>query len=124
MAKARKLAPQESRLALLDALVADRRGKPEDAVKVLREAVALDGANLRARYALKEAIERAGAADADAAVASELDAILAVSPQNPAALLDRARLAAKAGDRPCAPCALRASWRDWPRNRAARCWAD
>ncbi|HQZ72181.1 MAG TPA: FG-GAP-like repeat-containing protein [Anaerolineae bacterium] len=108
VAKARKLAPQESRLALLDALVADRRGKPEDAVKVLREAVALDGANLRARYALKEAIERAGAADADAAVASELDAILAVSPQNPAALLDRARLAAKAGDGAAATTAIQA----------------
>lgn len=98
VARARQLAPRESRLALLDALVADRRGKPEDAAKVLREAVALDGANLRARYALMEAIQRAGAADADAAAAAELDAILAVSPQNAAAVLDRARLAAKAGD--------------------------
>lgn len=98
VARARQLAPRESRLALLDALVADRRGKPEDAAKVLREAVALDGANLRARYGLVEAIQRAGAADADAAAAAQLDAILAVSPQNAAALLDRARLAAKAGD--------------------------
>jgi hypothetical protein len=108
VAKARTLAPRESRLALLEALVADRLGKPEEAVTVLREAVALDGANLRARYALKEAIERAGAADADAAAAAELDAILKVSPQNPVALLDRARLAAKAGDAAAAATAIQA----------------
>ena len=70
VAKARVLAPRESRLALLEALVADRLGNPEEAVTVLREAVALDGANLRARYALKEAIERAGAADRAAAPAA------------------------------------------------------
>lgn len=96
--QARKLAPDDSRLALLEALVADRRGEPEAAAKILEEAVRLDGANLRARYALKEALQRAGAADADQAAATQLGAILEQRPQNLTALLDRARLAAKTGD--------------------------
>ncbi len=102
IAKARALAPENSGIALIAAQIDARKGESEAAVELLREAVALDGGNLRARYALVEELERQMGAEGDAAASKEmreqLEAILAARPDNLVALFDLGRLAVKESD--------------------------
>jgi Tfp pilus assembly protein PilF len=96
--KAAALLPSSSDLALLQGRLETSRGRIEQGVAQLRRAVDLDRGGLRARYALAEEIERAGGANADAEAQQLFEQILQQKPDNLAALLERARLAAKRGD--------------------------
>ncbi len=101
VAEARALAPESSAVTLLAALVSGRLGETDQALTLLREAVDLDGANLRARYALADELGRgavAGEGAHDAEISAQLDAILAADPGNLVVLIERARQGAKAGD--------------------------
>ncbi len=96
--KARELAPNNSEIEALLGALEKEQGNFDGAVSHLKRAIELDGNNLRARYALTKIIAQIGAADADAQVKTQLDAILKTQPNNLAALLDAARLSAKTND--------------------------
>ena len=98
VAKAVALSPGSSELALLQGRLETSRGQLEPGIAHLRRAVDLDRADLRARYALAEEIERAGGSGADAEAQQQFEQILQRRPDNLAALLERARLSAKRGD--------------------------
>ena len=90
-----------AQLGRLDALVNTVGGYTggvklwEAEAKVFDQMLAL---NLRAGYALAEEVERAGGANADAEAQQLFEQILERRPDNLAALLERARLAAKRND--------------------------
>jgi Tfp pilus assembly protein PilF len=98
VAHAVQLAPDSSALAFLQGRLETSRGRLDEGIARYRRAVELDPGNMRARFALAEEIERAGGPDADALAERQFDAILKARPGNLAALLERARLAAKRGD--------------------------
>src|SRR5262249_43091198 len=98
IAPAVQLAPDPSALVFLQGRLETSRGRLEEGIARYRRAVELDPGNMRARYALAEEIERAGGSDADKQAEEQFDAILNARPGNLAALLERARLAAKRGD--------------------------
>lgn len=101
--RARALAPQDGAVErLLGELETQRGTSPEAAISHLRRAVELAPDDLKAGYALAKAIEReAGPAGSPEAAAEQLrlmDQILRKQPDNLRVLLDRASLAAKAGN--------------------------
>ncbi len=63
-----------------------------------RRAVDLNPTGLRVRYALAQEIEAAGGQNADAQAEELLDQLVRLSPDNVAAVLERARVAAKRSD--------------------------
>jgi Tfp pilus assembly protein PilF len=96
--RARDLAPQNDQIYdLLGILEADR-GHSAEAIADLRKAVDLNPKNLRAAYALAEETERQGGANSEAEFQEVLRKILVAQPNNLAALLELARVAAKRGD--------------------------
>ena len=96
--QARDLAPQNDQIyELLGILEADR-GRSAEAIADLRKAVDLNPKNLRAAYALAEEIERQGDANSEAESQQVIEKILVAQPDNLAALLEFARVAAKRGD--------------------------
>ncbi len=123
--KARQLAPENSRIAALLGAIEDKRGKLPEAIDDLRKAVALDGGNLKARYALAEETGRLGTPEADADSQREFEGILNSQPGNVAVLLEVSRLAAKRGDAPALRngvarlAATSAEWPDEARQRIA-----
>lgn len=96
--KARTLAPDDSRIEAFLGLVESRRGKLPEALTHYRKAVALDGGDLRARYALATETERQQSATSDADSLKLLKEILERRPTNEPVLLDVARLGAKFQD--------------------------
>jgi Tfp pilus assembly protein PilF len=115
--KARALAPDDSRIEAFLGLVESRRGKLPEALAHYRKAVALDGGNLRARYALATETERQQTPTSDPESLKLLQEILKQRPGNEPVLLDYARLAAKlqdAGKVRDAVAALAAAAGDWP----------
>ncbi len=92
------LAPDNSDVALLAGRVETTRGRLDDGIAHLRRAVALDPESLRARFALAEELERSGVPGADDEAQHLIDEIVQRAPNNLAALLEGARLAAKRGD--------------------------
>jgi tetratricopeptide (TPR) repeat protein len=92
------LAPRSSDVVFLQGRLETSRGKLDEGIAHYRRAVELDAGNMRARYALAEEIERAGGPNADADAQRQFDEILKARPGNLAALLERARLAAKRSD--------------------------
>jgi len=92
------LAPDNADLALLAGRMEIARGNLDDGVARLRRAVELAPDALQPRFALAEEVERAGAADADAQALALLDELLKLAPRNMAVLVERTRVAAKAGD--------------------------
>ena len=98
IARAVQLAPTSSDLVFLQGRLETSRGKLDEGIARYRRAVELDPGNMRARYALAEEIERAGAPDADTQAQDQFDTILKARPGNLAVLLERARLSAKRGD--------------------------
>ena len=96
--KARRLAPENSRIILAQATLASNRGNPADATRFLRRAIELDGKNLKALYALSQEVERQGGEPNDAEAQRLMEKILEVQPGNLAVLLEVTRLAAKRGD--------------------------
>ena len=96
--RAAALAPASSEIAFLQGQVETGRGRPEAAIARFRRAVDLDPRGLRVRYALAQEVESAGGPNADAEAQALLDQLVTLGPDNVAALLERARLAAKRSD--------------------------
>ncbi len=96
--RALTLAPDNADAALLAGRMEIARGRLDDGVAHLRRAAELAPEALRPRFALAEEVERSGAADGDAQALALLDELVKLAPQNIAVLVDRARVAAKAGD--------------------------
>lgn len=96
--KARTLAPDNAQIEALLGLLASSDGKFADAITHLRRAAELDPSNLKTRWALKDAMEQQKDPDSDAQVQRVLQEILKLQPDNLAALVEAARVAAKSGD--------------------------
>ena len=98
LGQARKLSPQNDQLYYLTGLLESKRGNPAQAIVALRQAVKLNPGNLRAIYLLAQQVERQGEANGEAEFQQLLEKILALQPENTAALLELGRVAAKRGD--------------------------
>ncbi|HEV2709685.1 MAG TPA: FG-GAP-like repeat-containing protein [Edaphobacter sp.] len=95
---ARKLAPKDDRIEYLMGLLESNRGDSAKAIADLRAAIKLNPKNLRATYQLASEVERQGDATSEADFERLIQQILAVDPNNLAALVDLSRMAAKRGD--------------------------
>jgi Tfp pilus assembly protein PilF len=93
--KARTLAPGNSRIEQLLGDLESRRGKLPEALDHLKRAVRLDKTNVKALYLLAEQTERQGTSTSDSEALAIFQKVLALRPNNPAVLLEVARLAAK-----------------------------
>jgi tetratricopeptide (TPR) repeat protein len=96
--RALSLAPDNSDIILLAARMETARGRLDEGVARLRQAVALDASGLRTRFALAEELSRLGSVAADKEAQTLLDELAARAPDNIAIQLERARLAAKLRD--------------------------
>ena len=96
--RARDLAPDDGRIYGLLGLLESSRGHSTEAIADLRKSTQLDPQNLRAAYALAQAIERQGDQNSAAEFQQIVQAILARQPDNLAALLELSRVAARRGD--------------------------
>jgi tetratricopeptide (TPR) repeat protein len=115
--KAAALVPMSSDVAFLQGQLETVRGRPDAAIAHFRRAADLDSRGLRARYALAQAIESSGAPDANSEARRLINEIVALQPDNVAAILESARLAAKGGDARAlqdATARLNARSRNWP----------
>lgn len=99
LSKARALAPQNARIEALLGIVRQRQGRFEEAIAHLRTAAQRDPQNLRVLYTLSQIYLQQNKPGAEAEVQRLMEAILAVQPDNIVALIERARMAAKRGDR-------------------------
>jgi len=97
--RARDLTPQDARIHYLLGILESQRGRSAQAITNLQKSVQLDPRNLRVTYALAQEIERQGDKNREAEVQQLLQKILALQPDNLAALLESTRFAAKRGDR-------------------------
>jgi tetratricopeptide (TPR) repeat protein len=96
--EARMLAPENSRIQLVSALVERERGRLDAATEHLRGAIELDPRSLHALYLLAQLVEQEGRPGSAVEAQRLIDRILAVRPGNLVALLERARLAARQND--------------------------
>lgn len=96
--RARDLAPQDASIERLLGLLESRRGQSEEAVAHLRKAAALDPEDARTLYSLSREVERLGGEGGVDEARDLLQRILDRQPENLTVLVERARLAAKAGD--------------------------
>ncbi len=96
--KARDLAPHNDRVYDLLGILESQRGDSTQATADLRKATELNPQNLRAMYQLAEETERQGGANSEADFENLMQKILAARPDNLAASLELARVAAKRGD--------------------------
>jgi len=96
--QAHDLAPKNDQIYSLMGLLEIQRGNSAQALADLRQAVELNPQNLRALYQLAEETERQGAGNSEAEFQQLVQKILAVQPNNLAALLELSRIAAKRGD--------------------------
>jgi len=96
--RALALAPANGDVVLLAAKMEAARGRLDEAVVRLRQAVDLDPGSLRARFALADELQRLNSPEADAEALALLDEIIRRAPGNLAALVDRARIAARRSD--------------------------
>ena len=96
--RALSLAPDNSDLVLLAARMETARGRLDEGIARLRQAVMLDARGLRTRFALAEELTRLGSDEADKEAQALLDELAARAPDNLAIQLERARLAAKLRD--------------------------
>src|SRR5688572_4880160 len=78
--RAQMLVPDNADVVLLAGRMETARGNLDRAVELLRRAVQLDAAHLRARFALVEELERAGTPEADAEARALLDEIVERAP--------------------------------------------
>jgi tetratricopeptide (TPR) repeat protein len=95
---ARDLAPKNDHIYYLLGLLESNRGRSAEAIAYWRKSVELNPQNLRATYQLAEEIERQGDAGGADEFQRLVQRILAVQPNNLAALLELSRIAAKRGD--------------------------
>jgi tetratricopeptide (TPR) repeat protein len=98
MEQARKLAPDHDHIYQLLGLLESAQGHSAKAIADWRKSVKLNPRNYRAAYQLAEEVERQGGPNSDAEYAQLIQKILAAQPDNLAAQLELARIAAKSGD--------------------------
>jgi tetratricopeptide (TPR) repeat protein len=96
--RARGLAPDNDHIYQLLGLLESSRGNSAQAIADWRKAIELNPRNYRAAYQLAEEVEREGGANSDAEYQGLIQKILAAQPENLAAQLELARVAAKTGD--------------------------
>lgn len=96
--RARTLAPRNADILLLLGLVRSREGRTADAIEVLRRALDLEPDNAHATTALAQEIERQAGPEADRQALALMQGVLERRPDNLAARVEVARLAAKSGD--------------------------
>jgi Flp pilus assembly protein TadD len=98
LGQAQNLAPKNGQLHYLSGVLESKRGNPGQAIAELRKSVQMNPHNLRALYLLAQEVERQGDANGETEFQQLLQEILAAQPDNPAALLELGRVAAKRGD--------------------------
>src|ERR1700676_450465 len=98
LAAARDLAPKNDHIYYLLGLLESNRGRSAEAIADWRKAIELNPQKLHATYQLAEEIERQGDVGGAAEFQKLVEKILAVQPDNLAALLELSRIAAKRGD--------------------------
>ncbi len=96
--QAAKLAPNNDHIYQLLGLLESARGNSANAITDWRKSVELNPRNYRAAYQLAEEVERQGGPNSDAEYAQLIQKILTAQPDNLAAHLELARIAAKTGD--------------------------
>jgi Tfp pilus assembly protein PilF len=96
--RARKLDSDSDHVYELLGLWESNRGDSAKAIADWRKAIEINPRNYRAAYRLAEEVERQGGVNSDAEYQSLLQKILDAQPDNLAAQLELARLAAKNGD--------------------------
>ena len=96
--RALALAPNNGDIVLLAARMDAARGQLDAAVARLRRAVELDPGSLRARFALADELQRLNTPEGDGEALALLDEIIRRAPDNLAALIERARIAARRRD--------------------------
>lgn len=96
--RAHSLAPRNSQIDADLGVLESTRGNSAEAIANLHRAVDLDPRNLRALYLLAVEVERQGGPNSDAEFQQLIEKVLAAQPNNLAALVELARIAAKRGD--------------------------
>src|SRR5271169_1699772 len=96
--RARGLAPDNDQIYQLLGLLESSRGNSANAIADWRKAIELNPRNYRAAHQLAEEVERQSDANSDAEYQRLIQKILAAQPENLAAQLELARVAAKTGD--------------------------
>ena len=91
---------RNDRIYYLLGILESDRGNSQAAIKDFGTAAEINPGNVRAAYALASEEDRQGAGDSDAQYQRILQQILQARPNNLAALLDLARIAAKTGNAP------------------------
>ena len=97
-AQALSLDKDDDRLYYLQGLLESDRGNSGPAIERLRQAVKRNPRNLRAMYLLASEVERQGGDQSDGEFQQLIQQVLAVAPNNLAALVELARISAKRGD--------------------------
>ena len=98
LGKAHDLAPQNDQISYLVGLLESNRGRSAEALTALHKAAELNPHNLRAVYQLAQETERQGGDSSEAEFQKIMQGIVNVQPDNLAAWLELARIAAKRGD--------------------------
>ena len=96
--RARNVAPQDGHIDYLLGLLESSRGRSAEAIAHFRRAAERKPGDLRIRYALAQEIERQGGTGSDADYEQAIQNILALAPDNVAALVELSRIAGKRGD--------------------------
>jgi tetratricopeptide (TPR) repeat protein len=96
--RARSLAPDNDHIYQLLGLLESSRGNSVNAIADWRKAIGINPRNYRAAYELAEEVERQGDANSEAEYQRLIQKILAAQPENLAAQLELARVAAKNRD--------------------------
>lgn len=96
--RAHRLAPDSSQIGFLRGQISLNAGDQAKALEWFRRAVDLDAKNVQAAYALAEGLERQGAPDDDRQAQILIERIQQSLPDNPAPLIELAKIAAKRGD--------------------------
>lgn len=96
--RAHELAPGNEQVDYLRGLLESERGNSAAAIADLEQAVQANPRDLRALYELASEVERQADAGSDQRFQQLMEQILAIEPNNLAAQLDLARIAAKRGD--------------------------
>ncbi|HEX8463861.1 MAG TPA: FG-GAP-like repeat-containing protein [Abditibacterium sp.] len=100
LAEASRLTPQNPRIEAALADLESAQGHFDAAIPHLRRVLSLDASNVRARYALAQALGNTGDASKQAEVRTLYDGILKTNPRNLVVLIETLRLSAAAGDAP------------------------
>src|SRR5688572_9041737 len=96
--RARALAPNNDQIFYLIGLLQSGSGRSAEAIAALRKAVELNSQNLKAIYLLAEEVERQADSNSEAEYQQLMQKVLAVDPNNLAAMLELSRVSAKRGD--------------------------